>query len=129
MMPAFADRRDPLIVVRQPQSGCDYALRLSAGRMPGEVNDSPSDHMAAPSKTTSFSRNCPGIAESAGKPPRLGSHPGVENIKESVVRNISIARALPSADAFGDQDRRAIKMAMATSTTPSPSENCRTVKK
>jgi hypothetical protein len=63
--------RPIVIVVRQPQSGCDYALRLSAGRMPGEVNDSPSDHMAAPSKTTSFSRNCPGIAESAGKPPRL----------------------------------------------------------
>src|SRR5262249_27307382 len=88
---------------------------------------SPSDHIAAPSRTTSFSKNSPGVWETAGKPPRLGSHPGVENKNESVVRNISTARALPIADAFLDQGRRAIKIAMTTSTTPNPAANCRTV--
>src|SRR5258708_1626582 len=62
-------------------------------------------------------------------PPRLGSHPGVENKNESVVRNITTARALPTVDVFGDHGRRAIKMAMATSTTPNPAENCRTLRK
>jgi hypothetical protein len=38
-----------------------------------------------------------------------GSHPGVENKKESVVRNMSTAPALPSADALADQGRRPIK--------------------
>src|SRR5229473_923059 len=87
---------------------------------------SPRDHIAPPSSTTSFNRNCPGSAESAGKPSRLGSHPGVENKNESVVRNISTAMALPMAHAFGDQARRAINIAMPISTTPSPAENCRT---
>src|SRR5260370_23444480 len=83
-----------------------------------EVKASPSDHIAAPSRTTSFSRNCPTAPERAGKPPRLGSHPGVENKNESVVRNISTATALPIADAFRDHGRRAIHMAIEISTTP-----------
>src|SRR5213593_2986304 len=76
------------------------------------VMASPSDHIAAPSRTTSFIKNCPTAPESAGKPPRLGSHPGVENKNESVVRNIRTATALPIADAFADQCRRPIKIAI-----------------
>src|ERR1700745_1838172 len=60
------------------------------------VQASPNDHMAAPSKTTSFKRNCPGRAESEGNPPRLGSHPGVENKKESVLRNMRTPTPIPS---------------------------------
>src|SRR6266446_6814429 len=92
-----------------------------------EVKASPSDHIAAPSRTTSFSRNCPTAPERAGKPPRLGSHPGVENKNESVVRNISTATALPIAHAFRDQGRRAINIAIEISTTPNAAANCRTV--
>jgi hypothetical protein len=91
------------------------------------VKASPSDHIAAPSRTTSFIKNWPTAPERAGKPPRLGSHPGVENKNESVVRNISTATALPIAAAFRDQGRRAIKMAMEISTTPNPVANCRRV--
>src|SRR5437667_10752624 len=65
------------------------------GRM--AFSASPSDHTAAPSSTTSFSRNCPGTTDRLGKPPRLGSHPGVENRKLSVVRNIITAMPLPRA--------------------------------
>src|SRR6476660_9335385 len=90
---------------------------------------SPSDHNAAPSNTTSFKRNCPGRAESAGNPPRLGSHPGVESKKERVVKNMSTAPALPTTDALADQGRRPIKIAIATSTTPKTFENARTVRK
>jgi hypothetical protein len=92
-----------------------------------EVKASPSDHIAAPSRTTSFSRNCPTAPERAGKPPRLGSHPGVENKNESVVRNISAATELPIAQAFRDQGRRATNIAMEISTTPNAAANCRTV--
>ena len=60
-----------------------------------EAKASPKDHVAALSRTTSFIRNRPTDPESAGKPPRLGSHPGVENKNESVVRNVSTAPELP----------------------------------
>jgi hypothetical protein len=92
------------------------------------VHASPNDQSAAPSNTTSFNRNCPGSAESDGNPPRLGSHPGVENKNDSVVRNMITAPALPSADAFADQCRSPIKIAIATSTTPSKSENVCTLR-
>src|ERR1700761_1574307 len=98
----------------------------SAGRFLTLFSCVPSDHIAAPSNTTSLSRNWAGNAERAGKPPRLGSQPGVENKNESVVRNITTAKALPTVDVLGDHGRRAIKMAMATSTPPNPAENCRT---
>src|SRR5258707_611609 len=124
-MPKYSLSSDSLAPASLELCAADY----SAARLLTDVRDSPSDHIAAPSNTRSFSRNCPGIAESAGNPPRLGSHPGVENKNESVVRNIATARALPTADAFGDQGRRAINNAMATSTTPNPSENCRTLRK
>src|SRR5258708_39926465 len=124
-MPKHSFSSDSLAPASLELCAADY----SAARMLTDVSDSPSDHIAAPSNTTSLSRNCPGIAESAGNPPRLGSHPGLENKNESVVRNITTARTLPTADAFGDQGRRAINNAMATSTTPNPSENCRTLRK
>lgn len=73
---------------------------------------SPNDHVAALRSTRSFSKNCPMPPESAGKLPRLGSHPGVENKNESVVSNISTAAALPIADAFGHQGRRAINICL-----------------
>src|SRR5258708_22647697 len=85
-----------------------------------EVKASPNDHIAAPSRTTSFTRNCPTAPERAGKPPRLGSHPGVENKNESVVRNLSTAPALPIAHGFGDPGRRAITNSLELSTTPRP---------
>src|SRR5882762_1679936 len=113
-MPKHSFSSDSLAPASLELCAADY----SAARMLTDVSDSPSDHIAAPSNTTSLSRNCPGNAERAGKPPRLGSHPGVENKNESVVRNITTARALPTVDVFGDHGRRAIKMAMATSTTP-----------
>lgn len=90
---------------------------------------SPNDHIAAPSNTTSLIKNCPTDAESAGNPPRVGSHPGVENRKESVVRNISIAAALPKADALADQCRSPIRIAVQISKTPSPIEKLRIDKK
>src|SRR6266852_4350984 len=100
------------------QTACDRRLSHH------EVKASPNDHIAAPSKTTSFSRNCPTAPERAGKPPRLGSHPGVENKNESVVTNMSTATALPIAQAFRDQGRRAINIAMEISTIPNPAANC-----
>src|SRR5438093_10440951 len=90
---------------------------------------SPSDHTAAPSSTTSFSRNCPGTTDRAGKPPRLGSHPGVENRKLSVVRNIITAIALPTAATRADSGRTAIMTATATSTVPRRFENACTLRK
>jgi len=75
--------------------------------------------IAAPSNTTSFRRNCPGNADRAGNPPRLGSQPGVENRKLRVVRNISTAEALPIDDSLGDIGRRAMRLAIAISTMPS----------
>src|SRR5215471_20187726 len=77
---------------------------------------SPSDHNAAPSRTTSFIKNCPTAPERAGNPPRRGSHPGVENKNESVVRNIRTATALPIVHALADQCRRLIKHAIHNST-------------
>src|SRR5260370_13696483 len=64
------------------------------------VKASPNDHIAAPSKTTSFSRNCPTAPERAGKPPTLGSPPGVENKNQSVVRNITTPTPLPFHHTF-----------------------------
>src|SRR5262249_45765626 len=80
------------------------------------VMASPSDHNAAPSRTTSFIKNCPTAPERAGNPPRFGSHPGVENKNESVVRNIRTATALPIVHALADQCRRLIKLAIHNST-------------
>src|SRR5262249_44399217 len=89
---------------------------------------SPNVQSAIPSRARSLMRNCPGSAERAGKPPRLDSHtPGVVMRKLRVVRNIPTARALPRAAARGENGRRAIRSAMATSTTPSPAEKPRTL--
>ena len=75
-------------------------------------------------------RNCPGIPERAGKPPALGSQtPGVVTRKLRVVRNIPTARALPTTDARGENGRAAMRIAMATSTTPSTAEKPRTLMK
>lgn len=76
-----------------------------------------------------FQKELPGQGRQRGKPPRLGSHPGVETKKDRVVRNMSTAPALPKPEAFADQGRRPIKIAIATSTTPSALENARTVRK
>src|SRR5436309_6968429 len=91
------------------------------GRM--AFSAAPSDQTAAPSSTTSFSRNCPGTTDSAGKPPRLGSQPGVENRKLSVVRNIITAIALPAAATLADRGLAAIITATASSTDPRRFEN------
>src|SRR5215467_14634791 len=56
---------------------------------------SPSNQTATPRSTASFSTNCPGTTERAGKPPRLGSQPGVDHRKLKVVRNIITASPLP----------------------------------
>src|SRR5262249_50506944 len=90
--------------------------------------DSPSDQSEIPSKAKSLRRNCPGFPERAGKPPALGSHtPGVVARKLSVVRNIPTARALPRADARGENGRAAMRIATATSITPSTAEKPRTL--
>jgi hypothetical protein len=89
---------------------------------------SPNVETAAPSNTTSFRRNCPGNADRAGNPPRLGSQPGVENRKLRVVRNITTAEALPIADNFGDKGRKAIRLAIAISTMPSRLEKVWTLR-
>ena len=89
---------------------------------------SPKDQSAAASNTRSLRRNWPGIADSAGKPPKLGSQPGVEKRKVSVVRNITAASPLPIADTVADTERSAIIAAMAISTTPSRAENARSLK-
>src|SRR5438034_11845225 len=88
-----------------------------------------SDHTAAPSRTTSFRRNCPGRTDRAGKPPRLGAHPGVENRKLSVVRNIITAIALPTAATRADSGRITIMTATAISTVPRRFENPCTLRK
>src|SRR5260370_23653284 len=92
-----------------------------------EVNAAPSDHIAAPSRTTSFSRNCPTAPERAGKPPRLGSHPGVESKNESEVSNIRTPTTLPIAHAFRDPGQKAHSIAMGLSPRHYPSPDCRTV--
>ena len=78
--------------------------------MRAALSASPSDHTAAPSSTTSFSRNCPGTTDSAGKPPRLGSQPGVEKRKLSVVRNIITAIPLPTAAIREDTGRSVLTL-------------------
>src|SRR5260370_9725651 len=100
-MPKHSFSSDSLAPASLELCAADY----SAARMLTDVSDSPSDHIAAPSNTTSLRRNCQGIAESAGNPPKLGSHPGCENINESVVRNITTARTLPTADPSDTQRR------------------------
>src|SRR5262249_31838075 len=89
---------------------------------------SPSVQREIPSRARSLMRNCPGSADSAGKPPRLGSQtPGVVMRKLRVVRNIPTARALPRAEARGQNARAAMSMATATSATPSRAEKPRTL--
>lgn len=66
------------------------------------LRDSPRDHTEPPNSTMSLSRNCPGIADSAGKPFKVGSHPGVVSRKERVVAKSPIAGTLPAADAMGE---------------------------
>src|SRR5258708_38085760 len=90
-------------------------------------SDSPSDQTAAPNRTISLSRNCPGIPERAGKP-SVGSHPGVEMRKESVVANSPIARTLPIADALGETERRLMSTAVAFSLEPNIVGNDRTLR-
>src|SRR6516162_2813660 len=89
----------------------------------GILAASPNVETAAPSNTTSFRRNCPGNADSAGNPPRLGFQPGVENRKLTAVRNISTAEALPIDDSLGEKGRRAMRLATAIPTMPSKLEN------
>ena len=88
-----------------------------------DASDSPNDQIDAPSKTISFNKNCPGTTAKAGNPPKLGSQPGVENRKLSVVRNITIASTLPIADTRGASQCSPIITAIAISTTPSKFEN------
>src|SRR5262245_60321031 len=90
---------------------------------------SPSDQSEIPSRARSLMRNCPGTADRAGKPPRLGSQtPGVVTRKLRVVRSIPTARALPRAEARGANGRAAMRSAIATSTTPSTVEKPRTLR-
>src|SRR6516164_5846726 len=56
--------------------------------------------IAAPSSTTSFNRNWPGMAEIPGKP-RVGSHPGVVKRKLKVVRNIPTESRLAIPETSG----------------------------
>src|SRR5215467_9127463 len=91
-------------------------------------SESPRIQTDVPKSTMSLSRNCPGIADNAGKP-RVGSHPGVEKRNERVVANIPIARMLPIADAFANAGRRAINVAVVISITPSILEKSRTLRK
>src|SRR5579885_307482 len=73
---------------------------------------SPSVQSEIPSRARSLMRNCPGTADRAGKPPRLGSQtPGVVTRKLRVVRNIPTARALPRAEARGENGRAAMSSA------------------
>src|SRR5215217_609319 len=81
------------------------------------VNESPRVNRAAPSNTMSFSRNPP-EPESAGKPPRLFSHPGKENRKVSVAKNVHTASTLPMADSFAERGRIAINTAAVISAEP-----------
>src|SRR6185437_11028464 len=89
---------------------------------------SPSVQSEIPSKARSLMRNCPGTADRAGKPPRLGSQtPGVVTRKLRVVRNIPAAKALPRAETRGENGRTAMSSATVTSTTPSTAEKPRTL--
>src|SRR6516164_11544335 len=56
--------------------------------------------IAAPSSTTSFNRNWPGIAEIPGKP-RVGSQPGVVKRKLKVVRNMPTESTLAIPETSG----------------------------
>src|SRR5204863_8729883 len=95
-----------------------YAVALTLA-----FQDSPSDQRAIPSSAKSLRRNYPGFPERAGKPPALGSQtPGVVRRKLRVVRNIPTAKALPRAEARAENGRAAMRIAMATSTTPSTAE-------
>jgi len=71
-------------------------------------------------------RNCPGAPERAGKPPASAAQtPGVVTRKLRVVRNIPIAKALPTTEARGENGRVAMRIAMVSSTTPSTAEKPR----
>ena len=96
-------------------------------REPAASRASPAVNSDAPSSTRSLSRNCPGNADKAGNPPRLGSQPGVVNRKLSVVRNMTEARALPTAEPIAQTGRAAMSKAMAISTAPSNAENAPTL--
>src|SRR6516165_9614628 len=102
---------------------------VGAGEDAGLVvafQDSPSDQSEIPSRARSLMRNCPGFPDRAGNPPRLASQtPGVVTRKLRVMRNMPVAMALPSAEARGQIERRAMSSAMATSTTPSMAEKPR----
>ena len=81
------------------------------------VSESPNVNRAAPSSTTSFSRNPP-EPESAGKPPRLFSQPGKENRNVNVAKNVQTASTLPIAESLAEMGRIAINRAAVISATP-----------
>src|SRR5207244_3656149 len=111
-------RRSLVLTPNRPDLEVEELAAVDGREGHQALSASPSDHTAAPSSTTSFSRNWPGTTESAGKPPRLGSQPGVEKRKLSVVRNIITAVALPTAAIRGETGRSAIITATAISTVP-----------
>src|SRR5262249_5296633 len=84
---------------------------------------SPAVYRAAPSRSTSLIKNCPTGPDSTGKPPRLGSHPGVVIRNVSGVRNIPAASPLPVADPSSHTGRVAMSTPLTVPTTPSSAAN------
>lgn len=73
--------------------------------------------MDTPSRIISFSRNPP-ISDMYGKPKSSCQTPGVVRKKLSVVRNSPTAIALPTAEAFAENGRSAISVAILISAIP-----------
>src|SRR5258707_10626587 len=71
----------------------------------------------APSRTRSLIRNCP-ASPRTGKPYLNCAAPGVENRKLTVSRKVTIAATLPTNDAFGENGRSAMRVAVAISMAP-----------
>jgi len=73
-----------------------------------------------PSSPKSFSRNWPGFADSAGKPPASDSPtPGVVKKKDKVVRKVMTPIAPPTADASGKTKPVSRSTPVEISNTPS----------
>ena len=81
--------------------------------------DAESRQIEAAKRTASLSRNCPGAAEIAGKPPAVGSAtPGVGRKNVRVTRKVQADIAAPSAEAIGLNDPAINAAAVASSSTP-----------
>lgn len=125
--PTLMPREQAAPISVKPEQWATASVNSRNSKLAYPVDASPSDHIAAPSKTKPFEQELAWHSRKRRKATETLLPTGRRKQNDSVVRHISIAARLPMAQAYGDHARSAINLAMATSTTPNPSENCRTV--